>query len=192
MKENWRNFNNNKTTEKHIWKKMKQRWDLKINWTLKENWVLNFQIEKCFAMNGSWVTRDSLHFSEGWSQDIFSRCQEIRGVHNGHLYIHTNTSICNYTTWSNNEQNSLQRAFAYRGNVEQLTTSVNWGFSLARPPRELSFCTVRNTKFPRELGIKKILEKTDISMNNIKQLENILKNYITTLRCERKLKKLQQ
>ena len=41
------------------------------------------------------------------SQDIFSRCQEIRRVHSIYWFIYTNTSIYNYTTWSNNEQNSF-------------------------------------------------------------------------------------
>ena len=62
---------------------------------------------KCFAMNGSWMIRDGVHLSEGWSQDIFSRCQEMRRVQSVHLFIYTNTSIYNYTTWSNNEQHLL-------------------------------------------------------------------------------------
>ena len=83
--------------------------------------IVSFRHDDCFAMSDS---RKRSHFG-GWFQDIFSPCQEIRRVHSGHLHIYTNTSIYNYATWSNNEQNSLfvavRRAFAYRGNVEQLT-----------------------------------------------------------------------
>ena len=80
-----------------------------------------YQFLHVFRNERALMARDSVHFSEGWSQDIFSRCQEIRRVYSGHLCIYTNTSIYNYTAWSNNEQNLLlravRRAFAYWGNV---------------------------------------------------------------------------
>ena len=81
------------------------------NLILRESISFNIQCHECvlfskhykstyFAMNGSWVTRDSVHFSRppgrdilepppGWSQDIFSWCQEIKRLHSVHLFIYT-------------------------------------------------------------------------------------------------------
>ena len=64
----------------------------------RDSWHSTSQEDTLFLNERVLMARDSVHFSEGWSQDIFSRCQEIRHVHSVHLYIYTNTLIYNYTT----------------------------------------------------------------------------------------------
>ena len=45
-------------------------------------------INECFAMNGSWMTRDSVHFSQGWFQDIFRDFLKKNRSQYSLIYLH--------------------------------------------------------------------------------------------------------